>query len=71
MCKTTKESKYQVSQMYFLQENTVQILSADMIPDLIAGYNFHPCKKGKCLFLVPGKFVTALQEAWVLNGFPW
>ncbi|TKC44825.1 hypothetical protein EI555_007351 [Monodon monoceros] len=29
-----------------VEENTVRILSADMIPDLIAGYNFRPCKKG-------------------------
>lgn len=34
-----------------LQESTVQTLSAGMILGLTAGYNFHPCKRGKTLLL--------------------
>lgn len=35
-----------------LQGNTVQTLLADTIPGLTAGYNFHPCKRGKILLRV-------------------
>lgn len=35
-----------------LQGNTVQTLLADTIPGLTAGYNFHPCKRGKNLLRV-------------------
>lgn len=32
-----------------LQGSTAQTLLADMTPGLTAGYNFHPCKRGKNL----------------------
>lgn len=43
-----------------LQENTVPILSVGTTPALIAGYSSHPCRRGKCLFLV-------LETPWRLH----
>lgn len=45
------------------QENTVPILSVDTTPALTAGYSFHPCKRGKCFFLV-------LETLWRLRREP-
>jgi hypothetical protein len=62
MWKSKKGIKVLIVSNVFSQENIVQILSADMIPDLIAGSNFHLCKKGKCLILVSETLGTALQK---------
>lgn len=56
ICNNRKPSaKYEIIS---LQENTVQILSAGMILDLTAGYNSHPCKRGKNCCMILGTVVS-------------
>lgn len=50
-----------------LQESIVQTLSAGMILDLTAGYNFHPCKRGKSLLHIFGNIRITGHGAAVLS----